>query len=270
MKGINSEAIMRLNILISCYNGSVEGVGAMFQQKRGDVRYVVSHQMSEDYVQKNLPQAMDREDVIYAPFRGRGLSLNRNHCLDVVRAHSDHPGEEICLLADDDVSYLADSFDKVLEAFLEHPEISVAAFRIATPPGQPPFKVYQDKSFMVNKIPLRGKFYFSSIELAFRLSSIGDLRFDEDFGLGARKWPEGGEEAVFLCDCLGRGLKMMFFPEDVVVHDFMSSGKARKTIRKARMMQAVARRCYGPFSKDAIVGAFRTLYRVLTFPVHMS
>ena len=49
---------MRLNILISCYNGSVDGVGAMFQPQRDDVRYVVSHQMSEDYAQACPPLSM--------------------------------------------------------------------------------------------------------------------------------------------------------------------------------------------------------------------
>ena len=254
---------MRLNILISCYNGSVDGVGAMFQPQRDDVRYVVSHQMSEDYAQACPPLSMDREDVIYAPFRGRGISRNRNHCLDVVKAHSDVPGEEICLLADDDVTYLPDSFDKVLAAFREHPEISLAAFRILTPQSQPPFKPYQDKSFVVNKIPLRGKYYFSSIELAFRLEAIGDLRFDEDFGVGAAKWPEGGEETIFLSDCLKMGLKMRYFPIEMVIHGYMSTGKSKKSVRKAQMMRAVAIRCRGPFSFEAILASLRVLYRKL-------
>ena len=272
---------MRLNVLICCYNASVEGVPSILMPPREDVRYVVSHQMSRSYAGRggDVPESLDRRDVIYAPFVGKGLSANRNHCLDVLRSvvykSKDSAGdtvgtepepcrEEICLIADDDVTYCPDSFDRVLAAFTG--EVDIAAFRIRTPEGQPPFKNYPDREFAVRKIPLWGGFYFSSVEIAFRLASVGDLRFDEDFGVGAEKWPEGGEEAIFLSDCLRKGLKMKYVPEYVVEHDYMSSGKASKTVRKARMMLEVACRCRGPFSRDAIVGFLRVIYRIVALP----
>lgn len=268
---------MRLNVLICCYNASVEGVPSILRPPREDVRYVVSHQMSGEYAGAKRPEALDRPDVVYAPFIGRGLSANRNHCLDVLRNLEGKVGnggatdldtldnrEEICLIADDDVSYFGDSFDRILAAFEE--EVDIVAFRIRTPEGEPQFKKYPDKAFVVKKIPLWGKFYFSSIEIAFRMSAVGSLRFDEDFGVGAKKWPEGGEEEIFLSDCLKRGLTMKYVPEYVVGHPYMSSGKSPKTVRKARMMLAIACRCSGPFSIDAFVAFLRVIFRVLTMP----
>ena len=82
-----------------------------------------------------------------------------------------------------------------------------------------------------------------------------------------RIWgPEGGEEAIFLSDCLKRGLTMKYVPEYVVGHPYMSSGKSPKTVRKARMMLAIACRCSGSFSIDAFVAFLRVIFRVLTMP----
>ncbi|MGN0191288.1 MAG: hypothetical protein ACI39U_06495 [Candidatus Cryptobacteroides sp.] len=209
-----------------------------------------------------MPGGLDRPDVIYSSFIGKGVALNRNHCLDMAR-QAPREEDEICLLADDDIRYMSDSFDTVMDTFRENPDISVAAFRIRTPQGQPDYKKYPDRTKDIRKIPLSGKFYFSTIEIAFRLSSVGDLRFDEDFGIGAAKWPEGGEEPVFLSDCLKRGLKMRFFPKEIVEHGYISTGKAHKSVRKAQMMRAVACRCRGPFSFEAILGSLRVLYRRL-------
>lgn len=260
---------MRLNVLICCYDSSVNGVPAIMMPFREDVRYVVSHQMSREYfeVQKDIPDGLNRQDVVYAPFVGKGLSANRNHCLDIVSGLERIVSqEEICLIADDDVTYYVDSFDNILSAFAKNNDIDIASFRIKTPEGQPMFKMYPDKAFIVNRIPLWGKFYFSSVEVAFRFDSVCKIRFDEDFGVGSGKWSEGGEETIFLSDCLKNGLKMMYIPEYIVGHDYMSSGKARKTVRKARMMLAVACRCRGLFSLDAFVGILRVLYRLAIYP----
>lgn len=259
---------MRLNILISCYNESVNGVPAVFLSPRQDVRYVVSHQMSAEYAGRGLPVPQEfrqRDDVLYAPFIGRGLSGNRNHAMDALAGWSLRD-DDICILADDDVRYRNEYFDTVLSTFVRHPELSVAAFRIRTPDGQPEFKKYPVEAFELKSIPLTGGYYLSSVEIAFRFHAVKGIRFDTDFGLGSDKWPEGGEEAVFLSDCLKRGLRMGYFPEDVVIHGYMSSGKGRKTVRKARMMLAVALRYRGPFSLEAVKGVLRVVWRRLSSP----
>lgn len=253
---------MRLNLLIPCYNDSVNDIPANLLPQRSDVRYFVSHQISPDRAGIEMPVELDRPDVIYSSFTGKGVALNRSHCLDMAR-QAPRGEDEICLMTDDDASYRPDSFDIVMDTFRENPDIDIAAFRICTPEGQPPYKAYPDKVKDIRKIPLSGKFYFSTVEIAFKLSSVGDLRYDEDFGVGAEKWPEGGEETIFLSDCLKMGLKMRYFPKEIVLHAYMSTGKARKSVRKAQMMRAVACRCRGPFSLEAILGSLRVLYRKL-------
>ena len=84
---------MTLNILISCYNESVKDVQNIFLSPRADVRYIVSHQLSPDYAAAHPGLTADaslqfsgRSDVVYSPFVGKGLSRNRNHCLDVLES----------------------------------------------------------------------------------------------------------------------------------------------------------------------------------------
>ena len=135
---------MRLNVLICCYNASVEGVPSILRPPREDVRYVVSHQMSGEYAGAKRPEALDRPDVVYAPFVGRGLSANRNHCLDVLRNLEGKVGnsgatdletldnrQEICLIADDVVSYFGVSFGFIFSAFEFY--VDIVAFRISSP-----------------------------------------------------------------------------------------------------------------------------------------
>ena len=64
----------------------------------------------------------------------------------------------------------------------------------------------------------------SSLEIAFRRSSLRsvELCFDERFGLGA-EFPTG-EENIFLIDALHKGLKILYLPIPIVIHPEYHSG----------------------------------------------
>ncbi len=275
-----------LNILIACYNESIADVPAILLSPRDDVRYIVSHQMSPDYAAahpefipespQNLAEscqlslepgfAPGRRDVVYSSFTGKGISQNRNHCLDVLESvlkDCDSLEDQLCLIADDDVRYGEGSPSRLIELFRENTQTDIISFRIASPQGQPQFKNYPAARQSVRKIPVYGRFWFSSIEIAFRFAPVlsGKIRFDENFGLGSERWPEGGEETVFLSDCLASGMRMEYFPEYLVTHPFESTGKRAKTVRKAQLLEAVAVRCRGRMSFAAFVGRLRVLYR---------
>ncbi len=288
---------MKLNILISCYNESVSDVPKIFLPQRRDVRYIVSHQMSPDYADSHpgIPEetrlAFGRSDVVYSQFAGKGVSQNRNHCLDVLetvlkagkrqndrrqeseeeKIEPDALNNQLCLISDDDVSYTDKQLTRIIEVFGERPATDAICFRIATPEGQPPFKCYPDREYELRQIPVYGPFCFSSIEIAFRLSPVLSerIRFDENFGLGSSRWPEGGEETVFLSDCLKAGLRLDYVPEYLVTHPYESTGKRAKTVRKAQMLEAVAVRCRGRFSSAASVGRLRVLYRRFLSALHL-
>ena len=295
--------MMTLNILISCYNDSVSDVPEIFLSPRDDVRYIVSHQVSPDYADAHpklsdeIASAFGRTDVVYSSFIGRGISRNRNHSLDALVAflrdeaallhetHLSHGGHlydskavgdvyiknQLCVLADDDVRYADTMPDLILGLFDRMPDTDVICGKIETPSGQPEFKDYPPASHRVVKVPVYGSFYFSSVEVSFRLAPVlaAGIRFDERFGLGSDLWPEGGEDPIFLSDCLSAGLRLVYVPEYVVIHPYLSTGKKGKTIRKAQMLEAVAVRCRGRNSPAAFVGRLRVSYRRLLAALHL-
>lgn len=278
---VNLESEMRkltLNILVCCYADSVYDVPSLLVKQREDVRYFISHQYPEGWDGDMPDVLLDRNDVFLSSFVGRGISQNRNHALEMLidrvgRMNGTLPLEvktgledslgEICLIADDDVRYTEESFDVVLNAYRNHKDADMIFFKIAASDGDRPFKDYSDKPRWITKPVLSGKGYLSSIEMSFRLAPVlqSGIMFDEDFGIGSTEHPEGGEETVFLYDCLSVGMKALYLPEFIVSHPFESTGKAGKTVAKADMMLAVCKRTVGAFSFETFKAALRCFYR---------
>lgn len=127
----------------------------------------------------------------------RGLSKSRNMALRNATA-------DICLICDDDEILDDDYPGKILRAFEENPTADVIAFQIDDAGKKYPAKK--------KKIGYIGALKLASWQLAFRRKSIisNGIKFDETLGSGVSK--AGGEENMFLYDCLRRGLNIIFVP----------------------------------------------------------
>ncbi len=127
----------------------------------------------------------------------RGLSKSRNMALRNATA-------DICLICDDDEILDNDYREKIEQAYKENPSADVIAFQI-----QDAGKKYPNKK---KKIGYLGALKLASWQLTFRRKSIIDnnIRFDETLGSGVSK--AGGEENMFVYDCLKKGLKVIFVP----------------------------------------------------------
>lgn len=127
----------------------------------------------------------------------RGLSKSRNMALKNAKC-------DICLICDDD-EILYDNYpDLIIQAFNDNPSIDIIAFQIANTG-----KKYSIKKKRIGYI---GALKLASWQLAFRRKSIinNDIQFDETLGSGVSN--AGGEENLFVYDCLKRGLKVIFMP----------------------------------------------------------
>ena len=167
-------------------------------------------------------------------YKERGLSRNRNHALE-------HAKGEICLLSDDDLEYKKNIKNIILEAFDSNPNADIITFQIETPEGKP-FNNYSEKQLIHNK---RSIMRTASVEIAFKRISIekADLRFDENFGLGA-EFPTG-EENIFLSDALDKGLNVLYIPEPIVIHPAESSGQDYNDSRLVQAKGAMFERIFG-------------------------
>ena len=204
---------MKLDVLICTFNSGIDKVSDILQEMRADVRYIISHQYTDEKY-RYLPLELDREDVLVTQVQGLGLSRNRNNALKYAEG-------DIALIADDDVKFLPDAFNKILDVFEGNPGVDIALFKIKTPEDEPEYKNYPNESYKFNN---RNKHKVSSIEIAFRPHRIksNNISFDERFGLGS-SYLTAGEENVFIHDCTIAGLEAVYYPIFIVEHSVFST-----------------------------------------------
>ncbi len=196
---------MTLEILISTLDDGINGVAAMLLPKREDIGYLVSWQHSEGK-DIALPEELRRDDVKICNLAGRGLSRNRNNCIE-------HATADVCLISDDDCRYTHEQLQTVIDTYTQDPSIDIATFKYS---GEDGSKYYPEQITNLKEFP-KG-YYVSSIEVSFRRESVqGKVWFNENFGLGTEPF-HCGEENLFFQDALVMGLKCQFFPI-TIVHD---------------------------------------------------
>ncbi len=130
----------------------------------------------------------------------RGLSRSRNMALKKATG-------DICILADDDLEYVANYNDIILDQFKLYPDADIIAFQVEG--IESIFKNYYPKQ---RKTGFLNSMKISSVEIAFRLDKIksAGVQFNELFGAGAKYCMS--EENIFLAECLKKGLTINYVP----------------------------------------------------------
>ena len=210
---------MRFNILISTIDEGINKIHALLLPEQDHVKYIVSHQYSQEKF-KHIPgNLQEREDVLVSQIPGRGLSRNRNNAIDIADG-------DIAIIADDDIRFEPDAFGLIEAVYLREEGLDVACFKIRTGENEPEYKDYPKEAYRLIKIT---KHYLSSIEITFRIHSVKSkgIHFDPRFGLGNAR-TSFGEEQVFIHDCIKKGLEIGFFPYYIVQHPFERTRKKTK------------------------------------------
>lgn len=205
--------MIKLQVLIATYGQEgIERISTHRLPVIEGVGYIVSCQSPEGA--PAIPSSLIRDDlkVIFSPTRG--LSKNRNILLREASA-------PYCLIADDDLDFIPEGLETIIETFDKSPELDVIALQYKDSEGNTE-KNYPDTSFDLN-YPPKG-YFISSVELAFRRDSVVGKRifFNENFGVGS-SYP-CGEEDLWLHDALRHGLKGNYRPATIAVHYGQSTG----------------------------------------------
>ncbi len=127
----------------------------------------------------------------------RGLSKSRNMALSLAET-------DCVIFCDNDVRYTDQAFSQIREAFERYPDAGILVFFVERPERHEP--VYRKETRM-DRLHMMKIF---SPEIAVRKSLIGSLRFDPDFGAGARYTM--GEENIFLFEARRRGIRVVYVP----------------------------------------------------------
>lgn len=142
--------------------------------------------------------------VEWYDFSEKGVGLNRNNAL--MRSTGD-----ICLIADDDVTYL-DNYEKIIfDAFNKYSDADVILFNI--------YSDSKTKRFICNKKMNVTKLNcgrFGGVRIAFRRSKIikNSIYFNLLFGGGSKY--TAGEDVMFIRDCIRKGLKVIAVPDYIL------------------------------------------------------
>ncbi len=180
------------------------------------IRYLVIQQVGS--LLCVLPNYLrHRTDVTVVQSATRGLAVSRNIGLA-------HCQTAYALLADDDVAYVPEGMEQLLDALNTH-RPDFALFQIQTLAGEPPYKAYPTKPYRVNRL----KHWVSSIEIVVNVARLkaDAICFDERFGLGAPL--DRGEEEIFVSDLIRNGWEGHYFPIPIVKHPYESSGKRARS-----------------------------------------
>jgi len=179
-------------------------------------------------------QIAPREDIRILATQGRGAARNRNAALQVVTT-------PYLLFADDDQSFDSAGHAALIARFDATPEADFLCARLLDETGQPRKRYCPDgvAAHWTNC----GK--VGTPELALRVTGFHrhQLRFDERFGAGM---PDHlGDEYIFLCDAMRRGLRGMHVAIPQGGHPRDSSGTrsnaAIMSIRKRVLIRALGR-----------------------------
>lgn len=175
------------------------------------VKYIISWQQAGT---TPVPPSLKRDDIEIYRLDSIGLSRNRNNALD-------HSQSDIRLIADDDLSYTAESLLAVVKAFETRDEMDIACFRYNGPDN----KTYPPEECDLQLMPKN--YYVTSFEMAIRnRGKSGTLRYDERFGLGSGKFTLG-EENELMCRARRFGLNIRFIPITITSHPGLTSGLRR-------------------------------------------
>lgn len=140
------------------------------------------------------------KNIRFISTKERGLSKSRNMAID----NSD---ADICILCDNDVKYHNDYEKIIVSAFEKYKDADICVFFIRRPERTNPLTTKEcDLGY------LKAMKIFSP-EIAFKRKSISDLRFNEEFGAGAKYGM--GEENIFLWQAKKSGLKIKYIPTEI-------------------------------------------------------
>lgn len=163
----------------------------------------------------------DRTSYEELPFEGhtakmittatRGVGINRNLALTYASA-------DICLFADDDVTYVDDVEKIVLAEFDAHPDADVFIFNLDTDGARKQIKYAKTKR--------RGRFSrmpWGAVRVAVRLSAVkkANLWFTTLFG-GGCLFPSG-EDSMWLADAKRKGLTFYISNKTIGLVSFATS-----------------------------------------------
>jgi hypothetical protein len=153
---------------------------------------------------KYQEEVIEQHSVKMITTVSKGVGKNRNNALQLTSA-------EICLLSDEDMSYM-NNYPEILErAFKEIPAADIIVFNIETIGRH----VKRRKNNQIKRVNILNFQNYGAARLAFKRESVirANIWFSLLFGGGCKY--SSGEDTLFLRDALRKGLRIYTYPETI-------------------------------------------------------
>ena len=214
----NNESIKLQVLICTLGEAGIQRVAKGEHPRVPGVEYLVSWQLPDG--DAAIPDELLRPDFKIIKTKSIGIANNRNNAIF-------HASAPISIMTDDDVSYNQEELQNVINCYSQNPNIDFITFKYNS--SRFP-KKYPRHTFNLNTPP-KG-YYVSCIEITFRTSKIKNIvSFNEHFGFHTTF--HGGEEDIFIHDCLKAGLNGIFIPDILGTHNHSTTGNRDSDKNKA-------------------------------------
>lgn len=174
---------------------------------------VVQNPNQFDWQGARFQEFAARKDFRYHELVNKGVAKSRNKAIDIAQG-------EYLIFSDDDITFSETGLGQAIDYLDSHPEVSLLLGQATDESGK--LRKHYPKN--VEKLGSLNSARAATYEMIIRVSDVRRLgvRFDEDFGAGAKNYL--GDEYIFVVDLIRAGGKAVFAPITLAQHPTESSG----------------------------------------------
>lgn len=182
---------MNLQVLVSAMNQTDHSI---LEKMNIQSDAIIINQCDKNHIEEFIYNDCK---IKFLSFAERGVGLSRNNAL--MRATAD-----ICLFADEDVTYVDSYKEIVLQAFTENPSADIIIFNVLSTNSERPSFVITNNE----RVKWHNYLKYGTVRIAIRTERLkkSNVYFSLLFGAGAKYG--SGEDSLFLTDCMKKRLKI--------------------------------------------------------------
>ena len=175
-----------------------------------------------------------RQSFRFEELATKGVAKSRNRAIELAQG-------EYLIFSDDDITFSEQGLKEALEYLDGNPDISLLLGQATDDTGVLR-KQYPDQ---ITKLGSLNSARAATYEMIIRVADIRRLgiRFDEDFGAGAKNYL--GDEYIFVVDLVRAGGKAIFAPISLAQHPTESSGSRWGSDNDRRARSVIFTRVFG-------------------------
>ena len=178
-----------------------------------------------------------RKDFRHHELQSKGVAKSRNQAIELAQG-------DYLIFSDDDITFNEFGLRQAIEFLDAHPDVSLLLGQATDESGT----LRKSYPATVEKLGSFNSARAATYEMIIRVADVRKLgvRFDEDFGAGAKNYL--GDEYIFVVDLIRAGGKAVFAPITLAQHPTESSGSRWGSGQDRRARAVIFTRVFGVFA----------------------